>query len=161
MTLHGVGLDVVDLTRMRRLLQYGEVFTRRWFTDVERGQCERATSLAEAYAVRFAIKEAVWKSLRVPRRHPWPVPWQGIAAVSEPEGDRWRVVLSAIAARAAQETGVVAVLAGGRRQGEIAVACAYSYGAGDDGARWVGVGAGLDAAVDAALDAAAGAALGQ
>ena len=55
------GVDLCEVERIEKLLlQYGERFSRRIFTEQEQAYCkDRLTSLAG----RFAIKEAVAKAL--------------------------------------------------------------------------------------------------
>lgn len=60
----GLGHDVCDVGRIRgTLARFGERFTRRVFTAVERGRCDRRRARAEGYARRFAAKEACAKAL--------------------------------------------------------------------------------------------------
>lgn len=63
----GIGIDLVDIRRIRRALErHGERFTHRIFTESERALCEsRGVTRAEAYARRWAAKEAAAKALRV------------------------------------------------------------------------------------------------
>ena len=60
----GLGHDVSDVRRIRVTLErFGERFTHRVFTAVERGRCDRRRARAEGYARRFAAKEACAKAL--------------------------------------------------------------------------------------------------
>jgi len=63
MTL-AIGTDLVEVTRVRRLLAEGHRF-RRWFTGRETDYCEAKREPALHYAGRLAAKEAVVKALRV------------------------------------------------------------------------------------------------
>jgi holo-[acyl-carrier protein] synthase len=63
LTIHGVGIDVVDTHRVERLLARSTRFARRWFTPDEVEQCLGVNGPAQAYAQRLAAKEAVWKAL--------------------------------------------------------------------------------------------------
>lgn len=77
MSLHGVGIDVADVRRIARLVEsYGARFTHRWFVLKEVAQCNANESPEDEFAVRFAAKEAVWKSLGI--RWDGPVPWRSI-----------------------------------------------------------------------------------
>jgi holo-[acyl-carrier protein] synthase len=60
-TVLGVGVDVVSVARMARALERGR-FCERVFTPEER-QVARRPHPAEAFAVRFAAKEAALKAL--------------------------------------------------------------------------------------------------
>jgi holo-[acyl-carrier protein] synthase len=62
----GVGIDAVDIDRIRRaagLSQRGLRLRARVFTDGERRTCEARSDPAECFAARFAAKEAVMKAL--------------------------------------------------------------------------------------------------
>lgn len=65
MTIHGIGVDLVDVDRLRRSLARTPTLAARLFTDDERAYAEQAKDPAERYAVRFAAKEAVMKALGV------------------------------------------------------------------------------------------------
>jgi len=62
----GFGLDIVDSTRIARILErHGDRFRERVFTRVELDDCRErhAEAQAEALAARFAAKEACLKAL--------------------------------------------------------------------------------------------------
>jgi len=60
----GLGNDLCDIRRIEKTLKtYGERFTNRVFTDIERAKSERRASRAASYAKRFAAKEACAKAL--------------------------------------------------------------------------------------------------
>ena len=61
----GIGVDLVDVARMRAALVRTPTLAGRLFTDAERAYAEQATDPAARYAVRFAAKEAVMKALGV------------------------------------------------------------------------------------------------
>lgn len=63
MALAGVGVDIVEIARMKRAMEKNPAFIRRVFTDDERAYCERSGRAAEHYAARFAAREAVLKAL--------------------------------------------------------------------------------------------------
>ena len=63
MALAGVGVDIVEIARMKRAMEKNPAFIRRAFTDDERAYCERSGRAAEHYAARFAAREAVLKAL--------------------------------------------------------------------------------------------------
>ena len=53
----GIGSDIIDVMRIERTLeQYGERFTRRCFTDLERKKASSRLHQAPTYAKRFAAK---------------------------------------------------------------------------------------------------------
>lgn len=59
----GIGIDVVDVARMRETLSRTPSFRERCFTVGERAYAEKAHDPAERFAVRFAAKEAVMKAM--------------------------------------------------------------------------------------------------
>jgi holo-[acyl-carrier protein] synthase len=61
----GVGTDLVDVDRFRRVLERTPGIAARLFRPAERDYADSAKDPAERYAVRFAAKEAVMKSLGV------------------------------------------------------------------------------------------------
>lgn len=61
----GLGVDLVEVGRMRDTLARTPTFAARVFTEGERAYAESATDPSERYAARFAAKEAVLKALGV------------------------------------------------------------------------------------------------
>lgn len=59
----GIGIDAVDVARMREVLQRTPSFRERTFTDGERTYAEKQRDPTERFAVRFAAKEAVMKAM--------------------------------------------------------------------------------------------------
>ena len=88
MGLVGVGIDMVDVSRMRHALGAGAVGERmkhRVFTPEERAYCEgRGSRAAYSYAARFAAKEAVKKALGGRTRFGFA--WPDIEVVRSPTG---------------------------------------------------------------------------
>jgi len=61
----GVGVDVVDLERIREALsRTGERFVRRVYTEAEAEYCRRHRDPVPHFAARFAAKEALFKAIR-------------------------------------------------------------------------------------------------
>jgi holo-[acyl-carrier protein] synthase len=58
-----VGLDVIEIERIRRALARHPNFRERCFTAAERAYCDSRPNPAQHYAARFAGKEAVGKAL--------------------------------------------------------------------------------------------------
>ena len=82
----GLGNDLIDIRRIEKTLEkFGERFTSRVFTEVERTKSDRRAARAASYAKRFAAKEACAKALGtgVPRRG---VHWQHMGVVNLPSG---------------------------------------------------------------------------
>ena len=60
----GIGSDLSDIRRIQASLErFGERFTNRLFTEIERNRSERKPDAASSYAKRFAAKEACAKAL--------------------------------------------------------------------------------------------------
>jgi holo-[acyl-carrier protein] synthase len=60
----GIGSDLTDIRRIQQSLErFGERFTNRLFTEIERTRSERKPDAASSYAKRFAAKEACAKAL--------------------------------------------------------------------------------------------------
>lgn len=64
-TVVSIGVDVVDIDRMRRIVGRQPRFVDRVFTSSERAYSEAAVDSAERFAARFAAKEAGLKALGV------------------------------------------------------------------------------------------------
>ena len=58
-----VGVDAIEIARIRRALERYPGFRERCFTEAERAYCDSRKNPAESYAGRFAGKEAVGKAL--------------------------------------------------------------------------------------------------
>jgi len=60
----GMGSDLIDIRRVEKSIErFGERFTHRCFTDIERAKSDRRQNRAASYAKRFAAKEACSKAL--------------------------------------------------------------------------------------------------
>ncbi len=58
-----VGVDLIEIERVRRALARYPTFRERCFTSAERRYCDSRPNPAQHYAARFAGKEAVGKAL--------------------------------------------------------------------------------------------------
>ncbi len=58
-----IGVDLIEIERIRRALERYSGFRERCFTEAERAYCDSRKNPAESYAGRFAGKEAVGKAL--------------------------------------------------------------------------------------------------
>lgn len=99
----GVGIDLIEIERVRLAIEERPRFVERIFTPEEQAYCGRFKNPARHWAARFAAKEAVMKSLGV---GPGRVRWRDIS-VSGP--GRPIVSLSGGAAERAKVLGVVGV----------------------------------------------------
>ena len=81
----GIGSDLSDIRRIQNSLErFGERFTQRVFTEVERTRSERKGDKAASYAKRFAAKEACAKALGTGIRRG--VFWRDMGVVNLPSG---------------------------------------------------------------------------
>ncbi|MBA3331381.1 MAG: holo-ACP synthase [Actinobacteria bacterium] len=66
-----VGLDLIEIERIRRALERYGGFRERCFTPAEREYCDSRANPVQSYAGRFAGKEAVGKALGFGVRFTW------------------------------------------------------------------------------------------
>ena len=85
MPIYGVGIDLVQVSRLEKLLgRWGERFEIRVFTEFERQFCSARKNRTACLASRFAAKEAFVKALGLGLRKP--VLWRDIEVRSNPLG---------------------------------------------------------------------------
>jgi holo-[acyl-carrier protein] synthase len=96
-----VGLDLIEIERVRRALDRYPGFRNRCFTEAERAYCDSRPNPAESYAGRFAGKEAVGKALGFGVARAFA--WKEIEIAGRPKPD---VRLSGRLARRAEALGV-------------------------------------------------------
>ena len=82
MRIVGIGVDVVDVERVRRLLERRPRVRERVFTDEEITYCDDKSAPAGSYAARWAAREACIKALGGIRG----VRWHDIAVRRERSG---------------------------------------------------------------------------
>ena len=58
-----IGIDLIEIERIRLALERYPGFKERCFTEAERAYCDSRKNPAQSYAGRFAGKEAVGKAL--------------------------------------------------------------------------------------------------
>ena len=63
--LFGLGIDVIEAARIRRLLERLPRACERLFSEQERAYCDGFADPWSRYAARFAAKEAVGKALGI------------------------------------------------------------------------------------------------
>jgi holo-[acyl-carrier protein] synthase len=78
-----VGLDVIEIDRVKRVLERYPRFRERCFTPAEREYCESRPNPAQHYAARFAGKEAVGKALGYGVAHAFA--WQDVEIAGRPK----------------------------------------------------------------------------
>jgi holo-[acyl-carrier protein] synthase len=85
MIILGLGTDLIDIRRIEKTLdRYGDKFTERCFTPIERAKADRRAQRAATYAKRYAAKEACSKALGTGFRAG--VFWRDIGVVNLPTG---------------------------------------------------------------------------
>jgi holo-[acyl-carrier protein] synthase len=63
MDVVGIGVDLVDVDRVKVILSRRKTFVQRVFTAQEIAYCERQAAPAECFAARWAAREACRKAL--------------------------------------------------------------------------------------------------
>lgn len=64
MSIIAIGIDIVEVYRIRETIQRTPRFTDRVFTPAERSYCDtKGVAAMQSYAARFAAKEAFLKAL--------------------------------------------------------------------------------------------------
>ena len=117
----GIGVDIVEISRMKSILEKTPAFARRVFTDEERAYCDASSRPAAHYASRFASREAVLKALGTGFS-------QGVGRkdVTRDKLGKPKALLSGRALEIAQELGVVEVALSITLTGDLAVANAIA-----------------------------------
>jgi holo-[acyl-carrier protein] synthase len=99
----GIGSDLSDIRRIETSLErFGERFTRRCFTEIERARSERKPDRAASYAKRFAAKEACAKALGTGIRRG--VFWRDMGVVNMRSGQPTMALTGGAGARLAEIT---------------------------------------------------------
>lgn len=81
----GIGADLADIRRIEGTLErFGDRFTNRVFTVIERERSDRRAARAASYAKRWAAKEACSKALGTGLR--MGVAWREMGVVNMPSG---------------------------------------------------------------------------
>lgn len=80
-----IGIDIIEVARIREVLLRTPRFLERVYTERERAYCEsRGVVAAQHYAVRFAAKEAALKALQTGWRGG--ISWQDVEISSRESG---------------------------------------------------------------------------
>ena len=61
--IFGIGTDIVDISRIKRLINKNKIFVKRIFSSTEIKYCESKKNKISSYSKRFAAKEAFSKAL--------------------------------------------------------------------------------------------------
>ncbi len=80
-----IGIDIIEVRRIREVLERTPRFAERVFTAAERAYCDgRGAVAAQHYAARFAAKEAALKALQTGWRGG--IGWQDVEIASRDGG---------------------------------------------------------------------------
>lgn len=108
MNLLGIGIDVVEVSRIRSSMdEFGEKFLQRVFTEKEREYCQKQKVPELHFAARFAAKEAISKAFGTGIGKD--VGWLDMEITRRSSGEP-EVSLSGAAARCAEERCVSQVM---------------------------------------------------
>jgi holo-[acyl-carrier protein] synthase len=80
-----IGIDIIEVSRVRETIARTPRFAERVFTEAERAYCEsRGAVAAQHYAARFAAKEAALKALQTG----WSggIAWQDVEVAAKDSG---------------------------------------------------------------------------
>lgn len=61
--IFGIGNDIIEVDRIKRLLEKDNSFTNKVYTETETLYCRSKKNAEESFAARFAAKEAMFKAL--------------------------------------------------------------------------------------------------
>ncbi len=100
--IRGLGVDIVEIDRIKKALLKYEKFEKRIFTQDESKYCQSKQEPAHHYAARFAAKEAVSKALGTGRAG---MKWTDIEVKRDSKGKPF-ISLSGGAAKLANENGI-------------------------------------------------------
>ena len=144
MTVRGIGIDVVQISRMREVIgRWEERFLRRIFTEQEIAYCRARRDPVPHFAARFAAKEAGLKALGTGLR--FGIHWRELEVMRE-RGRAPTLVLRGRSHEISRARGGSRMLLALTHDGDYALAQAMLV---DDGA--------AEAVASPARDAAAGA----
>jgi holo-[acyl-carrier protein] synthase len=80
-----IGIDIIEVARIREVLLRTPRFAERVFTQAERAYCDaRGAVAAQHYAARFAAKEAALKALQTGWRGG--ISWQDVEVATRESG---------------------------------------------------------------------------
>ena len=122
--IKGIGVDIVEIDRVRRALDRYEKLATRLFTAREQEYCSRKICSHRHFALRFAAKEAVLKSMGIGLRG---VKWTDIE-ISHDRLGKPLVSLKGKAAEQAEKSGIDDILISLSISRDNAVASAVAMG---------------------------------
>jgi holo-[acyl-carrier protein] synthase len=90
-----IGIDIIEVARIREALLRTPRFRERVFTAAERAYCDsRGAVSAQHYAARFAAKEAALKALQTGWRRG--IGWQDVEIASRDSGAPYLILHRAV-----------------------------------------------------------------
>lgn len=119
----GVGVDLLEISRMEQLISEDPKFLERVFTDEERAFCESSNRTIAQYACRYAARGAVAKALGLAPEEDLQ---DGEIAVSRDDRSKPVAVLAGHVAEVAQERGIIEVALSLSYTQELAIANAMA-----------------------------------
>lgn len=102
MSIVGIGTDIVEVGRVKGVLDRFDRFQQRLFTEGEIAYCNSRPHPHLHFAARFAAKEAVIKALGGGRKG---YRWRDVEILRD-RGSRPRVALHGVAAKIAEHNGI-------------------------------------------------------
>lgn len=108
MRIIGMGTDIVETLRIAQMIErHGELFLRRVYTQREIEYCSGRKAATQHYAGRWAVKEAVLKSLGTG----WSrgIQWVDMEVVNDATG-RPRLILDGVALELSRQMGINEVM---------------------------------------------------
>ncbi len=102
----GIGVDVIEVGRVRRIISRDTRFAERVFSPAEIAYCEGKHAREQHYAARFTAKEAFFKALGTGWRDG--MGWTDVAVQNDSLG-KPEIVLSGRAAEVFSARGLTAV----------------------------------------------------
>lgn len=104
----GLGTDIVEISRIAQMIErHGDSFLKRVYTDNEIAHCQQRKHSSEAFAGRWAAKEAVMKVLGTGFVRG--IGWKDIEVISEVSG-KPVVLISGGAGEHAEKIGIDEIL---------------------------------------------------
>jgi len=90
-----IGIDIIEVARIREVLSRTPGFRRRVFTEAERSYCDsRGVANAQHYAARFAAKEAMLKALHTGWRGG--ISWQDVEISAHDSGAPYLILFGVV-----------------------------------------------------------------
>jgi holo-[acyl-carrier protein] synthase len=118
--IKGIGVDIIEVARIRRLLERDNHFAERVFSESEIAYCQKKHRREQHYAARFSAKEAFLKALGTGFRGD--IGWRDISVANDELG-KPGIVLSGRARRRFSKLGLRRVHLTLTHTHDVAVAC--------------------------------------